>query len=215
MPQFNFQNLAVFNPSDVFLPFGVILFSFIGWSAIPEIADFLKTSQEKKKLKKTIILATIITVPFYLIFTLAVLGVVGKNISQDAISILAEFLDPRIIFLGVLAALVTIGDSILVLGLHLKNTLVYDLKLSNNLATGIACGLPLFLFLIGFRNFIGTLGFVGTIIGVIQGAVIILIFNKAKKLGNREPEYSFKVPSWLLCLLIAILILGAVSQFFI
>jgi len=213
LPRFDFHNLAVFNPSNAFLPFGVILFSLIGWSAIPEIVDFFKTPQEKKKTKKTIILATMVTVPFYLIFTAAVLGVTGGNVSQDALSSLAPFLGPKVIFLAVLAALVTLADSILVLGLHLKNTFVYDLKLSGRLSTAIACGLPFVLFLIGFRNFIGTLGFVGTVVGVIEGIVVILIFKRARKMGNRQPEYSFKVPSLLLYLLIAVLILGAVSQF--
>ena len=67
----------------------------------------------------------------------------------------------------------------------------------------------------GFRDFIGTIGFVGTVVGVIEGVAIILIFKRAKRLGNREPEYSFKAPSLLLYLLIAALILGAVSQFLI
>ncbi|MFH1423857.1 MAG: aromatic amino acid transport family protein [Candidatus Nealsonbacteria bacterium] len=213
LPRFDFQNIAVFNFSNAFLPFGVVLFSLIGWSAIPEIIDFLKTPREKKKIKKTIILATAITVPFYLIFTLAVLGVVGEGVSQDALSSLAPFLGPKIIFLAVLAALVTLTDSILVLGLYLKSTFVYDLKLSNRLATAVACGAPFLLFLIGFRDFIGTLGFVGTVVGVIEGIAIILIFKRAKKLGNRVPEYSLKVPSLLLYLLIVVLILGAVSQF--
>jgi len=115
----------------------------------------------------------------------------------------------------VLAALVTLADSILILGLHLKNTFIYDLKLSNKLATIVACGLPLFLFLAGFRNFIGTLGFVGTVVGVVEGVAIILIFKRAKKSGNRTPEYSLKIPSLLLYLLIAILVLGAISQFLI
>ncbi|MDD2731181.1 MAG: aromatic amino acid transport family protein [Candidatus Portnoybacteria bacterium] len=213
LPRFNLQNLAVFNLSNAFLPFGVILFSLIGWSAIPEIADFFKVSRENKKVKKTIILATAITVPFYLIFTSAILGVVGGNVSPDTISSLVPFLNPKLIFLGILAALVTLADSVLVLGLHLKNTFVYDLKLSNRLATAIACGVPFLLFLIGFRDFIGTIGFVGTVVGVVEGAVIVLIFKRAKKLGNRQPEYSFKVPSLLLYLLIAVLVLGAISQF--
>ena len=201
--------------SGIFLPFGVILFSLVGWSAIPEIADFFKTSPEKRKIKRTIILSTALVVPFYLVFVLAVLGAVGGNISQDTLSSLAPFLGPKIIFLAVLAALVTLADSILVLGLHLKNTFVYDLKLSKRLATAIACGVPFLLFLMGFRDFIGTIGFVGTVVGVIEGVAIILIFKRAKRLGNREPEYSFKAPSLLLYLLIAALILGAVSQFLI
>ncbi|MEK7503487.1 MAG: aromatic amino acid transport family protein [Patescibacteria group bacterium] len=212
-PQFDFKNLTAFNFPNAFLPFGIILFSLAGWSAIPEIVDFLKVTRENKKIKKTIILSTAVVVPFYLIFTLVVLGAVGGDISQNTFSSLAPLLGHKIFFLAVLAALVNLTDSILILGLHLKNTFICDLRLSNRLATAIACGAPLLLFLIGFRNFIGTLGFVGTITGVIGGVAVILIFKKAKKMGNREPEYSLKIPSLLLYFLIAILILGAISQF--
>ena len=215
IPQFSWSNLSLFNLPNAFLPFGVVLFSLIGWSAITETIDFLKTPKEKQKLKKAMILSTIVVVPFYLIFTLAVLGVVGDNISQDVLSSLAPFLGSKIILLAVLAALVTLADSILVLGLYLKNTFIYDLKLPNHLATAVACGLPLLLFFAGFRNFIGTLGFVGTVVGVIEGAAIVLIFQKAKYLGNREPEYNIKVPSFVTYLLIVVLVLGAISQFLI
>lgn len=159
------------------------------------------------------ILTTAIVVPFYLIFTLAVIGVAGQGVSQDTLSSLAPLLGSKIVLFGVLAALITLADSFLVLGLHLKNTFICDLNLPNKLSTVIACGLPLLLFLIGFRSFIGTLGFVGTLVGVIEGAVIVLMFKKAKTTGNRQPEYSLKITSPLLYFLIAILILGALSQF--
>lgn len=215
LPKFNLSNISILNVPHLFLPFGVILFSLIGWSAIPEVADFLKFPQNKKALKKIIIFGTLIIVPFYLIFAVAIIGVAGENTSQDALSGLLPFLGPKIIILGALAALITLADSFLVLGLYLRNTFVCDLKLSKNLAVLITCGLPLFLFFIGFRSFIGVLGFVGTIVGVIEGVAIILIFKKAKTAGNREPEYSLKIPSLLLYFLIAMLIFGALSQFLI
>ncbi len=219
LPKFDFSNFTFFPPTgglpDIFLPFGIILFSLIGWSALPEMLDFLKLPQEKKQIKKIIIAATLIVVLFYILFALVVIGVAGKGVSQDTLSGLLPFLGPKIIFWGALAALITLADSFLVLGLYLKNTFIYDLKFSKNLATLVACGLPLVLFLVGFRSFIATLGFVGTVVGAVEGIIIILIFRKAKKLGDREPEYSLKVPSLLLCFLIAILIFGALAQLFI
>ena len=215
LPKFDISRISIFNVSNVFLPFGVILFSLIGWSAIPEVLDFLKFSQKKNQLKKVIILGTLIVVPFYLIFATVVIGVTGENISQDALFGLLPALGPKIIIFGILAALITLADSFLVLGLYLRNTFIYDLKLSKNLAALITCTLPLFLFLVGFRSFIATLGFVGTVVGVIEGIIIILIFKKAKTVGNREPEYSLKISSLLLYLLTAILIFGALSQFII
>lgn len=214
LPKINFSNLPLFNLPNIFLPYGVILFSLIGWSAIPEITEILKTAEEKKSLKKIIILGTIIVTVFYILFSLGIIGITGGKTSTDALSGLIPFLGGKIIFFGALAGLITLADSFLILGLYLRNTFIYDLKISKNLAFLIACGLPLILFLIGFRSFIGTIGFVGTALGVIEGIIIVLIFKKAKTMSDRQPEYSLKIPSVLLYFLMAIFILGAISQFF-
>ena len=215
LPKINFSNLSLFNLPDIFLPYGVILFSLIGWSAIPEIVEILKTAEEKKSLKKIIISGTVIVIVFYILFAAGIIGITGEKTSTDTLSGLIPFLGGKIIFFGVLAGLITLADSFLILGLYLRNTFIYDLKISKNLAFLIACGLPLILFLIGFRSFIGTIGFVGTILGAIEGIIIVLIFKKAKTMSDRQPEYSLKIPSILLYFLIAIFILGAVSQVFV
>ncbi len=213
-PKFDISNLTILDPPNIFLPFGVILFSLIGWSAIPEMIDFLKFSSERKNIKRIIILATIIVIFFYILFTIFVIGVTGKNTSQDTLSGLIPFLGGKIIFFIALAAIITLADSFLVLGLYLRNTFIYDFKLPKIISFLFACGLPLILFLIGFRSFITTIGFIGTIVGVIEGIIIILLFRKAKTLGNRTPEYRLKIPSILLYCLIVIFLLGAASQIF-
>jgi len=214
LPKINLSNLSLFNLPDIFLPYGVILFSLVGWSAIPEIVEILKTAEEKKSLKKILILGTTIVIVFYVLFAVGIIGITGGKTSTDALSGLIPFLGGKIIFLGALAGLITLADSFLILGLYLRNTFIYDLKISKNLAFLTACGIPLILFLIGFRSFIGTIGFVGTVLGVIEGIIIVLIFKKAKTMSDRQPEYVLKVPSILLYFLIAIFILGAVSQVF-
>ena len=215
LPKFNSVNINFLNIDDAFLPFGVILFSLIGWSAVPAITDFLRLPQEREKIKKIMVLTMGIVALFYLFFVVTVIGVSGQGTSEDALSGLLPFLGQKIIILGALAGLITLADSFLILGLHLKNTFIYDLKLPPGLAVLISCGLPLLLFLLGLRSFIATLGFVGTVVGAIEGVVIILIFKRAKTMGDRKPEYNLKTPSWLPYLLIAIFVFGALSQFFI
>jgi len=214
LPKFNFSNLPVLNLPDIFLPFGIILFSLVGWSAIPEIGEILKNPDEKKFFKKVIIFSTTISAVFYILFGILVAGVSGGNTSADALSGLVPFLGGKIVFFGVLAGLITIVDSFLVLALYLKNTLVCDLKFPKTPAFLIACGSPLILFLLGFRSFIDTIGFVGTVVGAVEGVIIILMFKKAKKMGDRQPEYSLKIPSMLLYFLMTVFILGAVFQCF-
>jgi len=213
LPKLDFSNLVLFNSADLFLPYGVALFSLVGWSAIPEMIDIFKTSEEKKKIKKVIIVSTIVVVTLYILFSMAVLGITGGNPSSDTLSGLAPFLDSRIIMLLTLAGVITLADSFLVLGLYFRNTFVHDFKMSKTLASLIACGLPMILFLIGFRSFIGVIGFVGTVLGAVEGVLLLLIFRKAKVLGQRTPEYSLKVPSALVYFIILMFVLGAIFEF--
>ena len=213
LPKVNFQNFTLFDFKNIFLPYGVILFALTGWSAIPEMGEVLKDSQERKKFKKAIYFSIIIALLLYALFTLTIVGVSGKNTSPEVFWGLSRYLDPKIVFLGVLAGLITIADSFLIIGLYLRNTLIYDYKLQKIPSSLISCGFPLILFLLGFRQFINIIGFAGTFIGAIEGIIIILIWKKAKLLGNREPEYSLEIPSILLYTLIAIFILGTVSHF--
>ena len=199
---------------NIFLPYGVILFSLIGWSAVPEMADVLEKKEDKKQFKKAIIFSIIIAIFTYLLFVFSVVGVSGKNTSPETFSGLLSYLDPKIVLLGVLAGVITIADSFLILSLHLRNTLIYDYGFHMIPALFVSWGVPLILFLSGFRQFIDVIGIAGTFIGAIDGILIILIFQKAKVLGNREPEYSLKTPSFITYSLIIIFILGAISQFF-
>jgi len=214
LPKLNFQNFNLFDFKNIFLPYGVILFALTGWSAIPEMAEVLKNRKERKKFKKAIVGSTIIAISLYLLFAFSVIGVSGENTSADTFSGLFSYLDKKIILLGVLAGVITIADSFLIIGLYLKNTLIYDYKFQKAPAFFLAWATPLILFLLGFRQFIDVIGFAGIFIGAIEGIIIVLIFKKAKLLGDREPEYSLNVPSFLPYSLMLIFILGAISHLF-
>lgn len=214
LPKIDFQNFTLINPSGIFLPYGVILFSLLGWTAIPEIVEILRTPEERQKYQKVIIVAILIAIFLYLFFTSMVIGVSGKQTSPNTLQGLIPFLGQKIIFFIALAAVITLADSFLVIGLYLRNSFIYDFQFPKILASLLTTGLPLILFLIGFRGFIETIGFVGALIGAIEGIIIILIFKRAKVLSDRKPEYSLKIPPPLLYFLIVIFILGAVSQIF-
>lgn len=214
LPKLNLENFHLIDLNYLFLPYGVIMFSLMGFTAIPEITDVLTESKERKYFKRIIILASIIAIILYLFFSLGIIGVSGKNTSSDALSGLVPFLGQKIVILGALVGVITLADSFLVICLYFKNALIYDYHLPKILAFFISSGFPLILFLIGFRGFIAVIGFIGTILAMIEGIVILLIFSKIKKLGDREPEYSLRVPHFLLCILGAIFVFGAISQIF-
>lgn len=214
LPNFDFNNFYLFNSSNIFLPYGVILFSLTGWSAIPEMVEILNSDEDKKKLKKAIIFSIIAAICIYLIFVLTVVGVSGSNTTEETFVGLLPYLDSRIIFLGVLAGIITIADSFLILSINLKNTLIYDYGISGFSSLFIAWALPIFLFLCGLRHFINVIGIAGTLIGAIEGIAIIMIFKKAKSFGNRKPEYSINISRFSEYVLITLFVLGVISLIF-
>jgi len=208
--KFDFQKIPPFS-FDIFLPYGIILFSLLAFEAVPEAEEILK---EKKNLKKVIFLNTLITCLIYFLFSVFIIGVSGQMTSKEALSGLSPFLGKRIIFFGLLAALITIADSFLVLAISFRNTLRYDFKIPKYFSAFLTIILPLILFLLGLRDFIRVIGFLGTFIGLVNGAAIVFIYKKAKVLGDRESEYSLNLPNFVLYLLIAILVLGTISHIY-
>ncbi len=212
LPKVQLGNFSLFEASRVFLPYGVVLFAFAGWVAIPEIAELFKNRKEKRNLDNLIVWALLLCGGLYALFVFFVVGVSGVHTSQDALSGLAPFLGNRVVSLGALFGMIALATSFLVLGNYLKNSLRHDYKLPNLAAVGIAIGVPLLLFLLGFREFIAVIATAGALMGALEGAVIVLIYQKAKQKSDRNPEYELHIPRFLLPLLVGMLILGALAE---
>jgi len=187
---FQVNNLAYSDITKAILPYGVILFAFLGSVAVPEMKEIL--TKERKCLKKSIIAGTLASLVIYVLFALAVVGVTGINTTDVATLGLGNVLGLKMILFGNIFALFTMSTSFLVLGLALKEMFHFDYNLKKNLAWVITCTVPLILFLAGVKNFIVTLAVVGAVAGGIQSILIILMHRNARKYGNRKPEFSFK-----------------------
>lgn len=174
----NINNLS-FDFSNIFLPYGVVLFSLAGASAIPEMAELLKN--RKRQLRKAIIIGNIIPIILFIVFTVMVVGVTGVNTTQEALVGLQDALGAKAMIIGLLFGIIALFTSFITIGLNIKKIFWYDFKLNKILSFLIACGLPGLLFILGLRNFIDTIGLVGAIFGGINGIFIALIYKKAKK----------------------------------
>lgn len=210
LPNLDVSNLKTINLKYFFLPYGVILWALGGGSAIPEIKEILK--KDGKRYKKIIILGTVIPAILYLLFMFIVVGVTGADTSPEAIEGLIGSLGKGMIILGAIFGALAAMTSFFVVGLVLKKVFWYDYKINKHLSWFLACSIPLIGFLLGLRAFIPIIGFLGVILGAVNGTAIVLIYKKAKKLGNREPEYSLKIPKVITYALIGVFILGLIYQ---
>lgn len=207
-PLFDGQNLIGANWANWLLPYGVILFALAGSVAVPEMRQALKG--QERKLKTAIFLGTVIPAVLYLVFVLAVVGISGSATSEDAISGLVPYFGPWIVQIGAIFGLLAVYTSFIVVGLSLKNIYRDDYHLSEGPAFFLICAIPLAAYLAGIKSFILVIGFVGAIMAGLDGILTIAIYLKAKKNGDRRPEYSLSGAKTLGLFLILIFTFGIV-----
>lgn len=182
--------------SKFFLPYGAILFSLWGAALIPEIEEIL--GKEKRKIKTVIFLGILVPIIIYFIFIYLVLGITGSQVTETALPGLRAILGNEIVSLALIFGILATFTSFIALGLTLKKVFQYDLKFNENLAWLITCFIPLALFLIGIKEFIPLISFIGGVMLAIDGILILLMYKKS------NPKKKFIVYPLILVLLTGI-----------
>ena len=210
-PKIETENFLYLHPSNAFLAYGVILFSLSGTIAIPETIEYLK-KKKNHNFKNAIIFGTLLPVSLYILFVIATLGVAGRNISESAIDSLSGLLGNNVFLIGLIFGVLAVFTSFITVGINLVKILWYDYRMSKFISWFLISIMPLVLFTLGFRHFINIIGIVGSVMGGINGILIILIYQKARKNGDEEPAYNIGLPKLLKWLLFAVFILGIFYQ---
>ena len=202
----NFNNLTYINSGNIFLPFGVVLFALLCFSAVPEVRMVLHKNE--KMMKKAIIVSSLISIIFYSLFAFVVVGFKGLETPQIATLALGSVF--------VLLGIFTMFTSYLALGNALMESLMFDQRLKKRSAWFLSSVIPVILFfLIKFFNifsFVGILSIGGVISGGITIIAILFMVKKAKRKGDRKPEYSISINWFVVGILSLIFILGIVWE---
>ncbi len=208
-PLVDYRNFAAVNWSNWLLPYGVVLFALSGSVAVPEMRQVLKG--QERKLKATIFSGTSISAIIYLGFAWAVVGVSGQRTSEDAILGLVPYLGSWVVQVGAIFGVLAVFTSFIALGLNLKNTYHRDYHLKGNLSFVLTCIIPLVAYWLGIKSFILVIGFIGAVAAGLDGIITVLIYLKAKRRGDRRPEYSLRSAKFLSGFLILIFSLGLIA----
>lgn len=202
------ENLSTFHLEDSFLPFGVVLFAFLGFTIIPEVREILKGKE--KNMKKDILNAHIIVSLIYIVFTITILGSSGLKTPEIATLTLGK----PIILLGFL----TMFTAYLVHALALIDIFHFDMNLSRRKSWFYASIIPgivfIILTLIKQVNFTKVLSIGGSISGGITAILILLMIKNAKLKGQRKPEYSMPYSKFLITLLIILFSIGTLTTIY-
>lgn len=192
-PSIDVDYFKTLNLKFLTLPYGIVLFALWGSALVPEIKEMLalKTKGIKEirtDLRKVLFLGTLFAAIIYLFFIFIVLGTSGPATSKDAISGLGGVLGKNIIKLGFIFGIIACFTSFITLALTLKKVFWYDFGFPKNLSWFLTCFLPLILFLLGVREFIGVIGFTGAIALGMEGIIIVFLYK-----GFLKKKFSRKI----------------------
>lgn len=168
--------------TDWFLPFGIFLYALSGLSAVGETIEI--TRRNKHDALWAVGIGTGVSAVLSWLFGvgifLAAHGYPLRTVS-DVISVLPSgwaLLIPILGLLSVMTAYLNMAED-------LKETLDLDFKLTAKQAVAIALGLPVLMLLAFSRDFLGTIGFIGSVFVGMNGLMICAMAFKSFEKEHR------------------------------
>src|SRR5680860_299346 len=218
LPHFQTENINFFNFTNHWgwlIPYGVLFFALNGMVAVPEAIKVLEIKGGKKeKLKKIIIIGTLIPAFCYLVFILAVVGVSGSFTTLEAIEGLKGVLGNSIILLGAIFGFFAVSTSYLMFASYIKSSFINDFKWSRFISYFLVIIGPLLLYCLHLENLVKLISFMGGMLGGFEGVMLIFVLRKAKQQGEIEPPYYVPLNKILVAVLVTALVIGALCQTF-
>jgi amino acid permease len=157
---------------NYFLPYGVFLFAFAGLSAIPEMVEVMR-KHNRQVFTRIVIGGSLAVAVIYALFVIAIAGVAGSATAPDALSTLPRYFSTPLVVFGELVALLAVLTSYLAIGIDLRGMFHYDYNFSPFLSWLFVISIPLFLFVIGFGNFISIVEFLGAVTVALNGMFVL------------------------------------------
>lgn len=208
-PHIEAVHLQYSNLAHILFPYGILLFAYHGTTAVPEAYSIL--IKKHVTFKKAIILAGFISMAVYALFSIVVVGVTGAGTTEIATLGLGNKLGSIIFILGNLFAVLAMGTSCLMAGLALRDSMSWDFQVSRGIATLLVCGIPFLIFILGIRGFISAIDIVGGVFMSLEMLLILLIFWRAKQLGDMpQGKYRLHHATLLAIILLFALSIGAI-----
>ncbi len=170
-----------FSFGNFFLPYGAILFALWGAGMIPEVEEMV--SENKKSVKKIVVISTLIPAVIYIFFTFMVLAITGKNTTESALVGLKDFLGDGVYITALFAGVAATFTAFISQALTLKKVFMYDLKIKHGQAFVMTCFTPLVFLLSGINSFILIVSFTGGVLLGINGILILMMY---KKIGGKK-----------------------------
>ncbi len=209
VPHVQADFLPWFVGADLFLPYGVILFSLTGLPVIPEMEDIFEGRHERYRL--AIVVGTLIATVFTAAFGFLVWGLTGPATTGDAVAGIIGVLGARVGVTVAAFGFLAVATSFFATAINLQNTFEYDFKLPHLVAWFLTGGVPLAVFLLGAKDFVAIISFSGAVFGGITAVLVSMLYVAV----TRQKAVTGKVlgvPLWVAYASMVLLAAGALIE---
>lgn len=204
LPKISLPHFSGIHMSNLFLPYGVLLFALSGASVIPDVITIL--GRRRTRVRAVIIIGSLIPALLYFLFAYAVVGVSGGGTSTEAIAGLQHLLGGSIAFWASIAGFLAILTSFVALSANFQAMLRLDLRMPRSPAWFIAAIVPFALYLVGFQDFIAIISIIGILAFGVDGALLLFIVRRVKQKQRIQD-----LPTTLIGYIVFAIILGGIT----
>jgi amino acid permease len=166
-----------------FEPYGVFLFSLLGLVGMSEAAEIVE--YKRSSLRKAIILSTILAASLTYLYGVTAWVASNGQLTRDA-SDVVRFLPSIVAFIVPLFGFLAVITSFISSALDLRNLFEKDMHATKMISWIVALGVPLVLLFMTPRDFMSTVGFVGSFFGA--GIAIIVIWMGAAAIRQTQTK---------------------------
>lgn len=183
LPVMQTSNYVILDWQYFLLPYGAMLLALDGNGALVIVAKILKKDHFRiKSVVRTSLLASMfITV----LFTMSIVAISGPLTTPDALTGVKQILDDGVITFALIFGVFSMTTSILGVAEAVKETLMWDFGMGKFFSWSVAVFSPYILYLLGFKDLIRVIGFVGAVLGGFCAIMMLIAFKELKK-GDRK-----------------------------
>ena len=202
--------MATINWGWWWLPFGPVLFSISGRSAVPAVIEYFEENRIPfDQFKKVIFWGTTVPAIVYGIFVVGVIGI-ASIITENSIAVFKSLPSVFPAAVGVLG-LLSLWSSYIVIGMSVDEILRIDLKIPKIMARLAVVVVPVLFIYAGFNDFIKLIALAGGIFLALEGIIVTAMWQKVEVLGL--PRFLFilrPVPRIIPYLLLGVFLVGVI-----
>jgi len=184
--QIDFSIIFTMPEQWTFEPYGVILFALLGITTLPEVADVVnyRRSDVYKATIRGTLTAAVLTYGFGVTAWLASHGSLGRDPAE-----IVNLLPPVLAFILPLFGFLAVMTSFITSALDLRNMFHIDYHFTNAIAWIVALGVPFALLFLTSRDFLATIGLVGSMFGAALAIIVSFMGRAALRRGQNVKKW--------------------------